>query len=169
MTEEQQKEELSVAYTWAIAAKAGFSCSRPSVDDDSVDLTVTGMGMLSSQSIFESPSIDFQLKATSQQKMLRDNALSFPLSIKNYNDLRRKVLKPRFLVVLLLPEAKNDWLVNDENQFVAKKCAYFHSLMGLPETANKESVTIQIPRKNILTPDSLHDIMVLASEGRHHQ
>ena len=46
MTEEQQKEELSRAYVLAVAAKAGFSCTTPRVDDDSVDLTVMARGAL---------------------------------------------------------------------------------------------------------------------------
>lgn len=38
MTEEQQKEQFSVAYVRAVAAVAGINIYRPEVDDDSVDI-----------------------------------------------------------------------------------------------------------------------------------
>ncbi|MEO5365718.1 MAG: hypothetical protein H7831_05085 [Magnetococcus sp. WYHC-3] len=39
-----QKEHFSEAYVRAVAAVAGYSVSRPGVDDDSVDLTISAPG-----------------------------------------------------------------------------------------------------------------------------
>lgn len=38
MTEEQQKEQFSVAYVRAVAAVARVNTYKPEVDDDSVDI-----------------------------------------------------------------------------------------------------------------------------------
>ncbi len=37
---DMQKEQFSRAYVQAVAACSGFACSTPSVDDDSVDMSL---------------------------------------------------------------------------------------------------------------------------------
>lgn len=64
LTENQRKEELSVAYIHAIAAKVGFSCERPKIDMDSVDVEIKAHGKLAVDSTFNSAEIKVQLKAT---------------------------------------------------------------------------------------------------------
>ena len=41
-------------------------------------------------------------------------ASGFPLPIKNYNDLRREMLVPSILVVLVLPKNPSHWLETTE-------------------------------------------------------
>jgi hypothetical protein len=40
MTENEQKQQFSIAYVHAVAARAGFTCQATLVDDDSVDVVI---------------------------------------------------------------------------------------------------------------------------------
>ncbi|MCY4360133.1 MAG: DUF4365 domain-containing protein, partial [Cyanobacteria bacterium MAG APA_bin_95] len=57
LTNADQKERLSLVYVKALAARAGFTTSKPDPDRDSVDLSIYGGGPLR-------PALDLQLKAT---------------------------------------------------------------------------------------------------------
>jgi hypothetical protein len=78
----QRKEQFSKAYLRAVSSVAGFRLSEPSVDDDSVDWTVSGRG---SYKVLRSPKLDVQLKCT-ERWTSRNGYFSFPLEVKNYND-----------------------------------------------------------------------------------
>jgi Domain of unknown function (DUF4365) len=158
MSENEQKQQLSVAYVHAVAARAGYACEVNRVDDDSVDLMVAARGMVHSQSILRSPRLELQLKATSQS-LLRDEHLAFPLPMKNYDDLRCETLIPRLLVVLLLPEDPNGWLEQTEDQMISRRCAYWTSLLGKPESANETTVTVHLPRDQPFTVEILRRMM----------
>jgi hypothetical protein len=56
-----QKEQLSYAYVQAVSACAGFAWSRPSVDDDSVDMMLSKKG---GHGAIRSPRLEIQLKCT---------------------------------------------------------------------------------------------------------
>ena len=87
LTVPDQKEQLSLAYVDALAARAGFATSDPKPDRDSVDLRVMAGGRFR-------PALDLQLKATTALAEPRSGVLRFRLPVKNYNDLasRRKRL-----------------------------------------------------------------------------
>jgi len=72
----QKMEQMSVAYITAIAASVGCVVSNWSVDDDSVDCSVTSKTA-------GRPRIEVQLKATSQVEMIDfDEAVSFSFRLK---------------------------------------------------------------------------------------
>ena len=92
-----QKEQFSIAYVHAVCSAAGFSCTKPTVDDHSIDLDIK-----SSDRPYKMLSV--QLKATANSDYVKDGYIHYPLPIKNYNDLRGDdVTIPRYLVCLLLP------------------------------------------------------------------
>jgi hypothetical protein len=158
MTENEQKQQLSIAYVHAVAARAGYACQITSVDNDSIDVQLAARGMVHQQAVLRSPRIDIQLKATSH-RVLQEGFLAFPLPIKNYNDLREPVLVPRILVVLLLPQDEALWLVQSEDAMVTKHCAYWMALLGEPETKNQSTVTVQLPRHQQFTVAGLRSLM----------
>lgn len=162
MTENEQKQQLSMAYVQAVAARAGYSVVRPPVDDDSVDIQIRASGRTHPQAPVRSPCVDVQLKSTAQD-MLRDDHLAFPLPLKNYNDLRERSLVPRYLVVLLLPTDTTRWLEQSEESMISRSCAYWTSLLGMGETENLNRVTVRLPRVNLFTVDQLHSLMERAS------
>lgn len=148
-----RQEQFSRSAIYAIASRAGCTVSLRSVDDDSVDLTL-GTRLLPSR-----PAVDVQLKCTFQD-VLHDDALHYSIGIKNYNDLRLEdLMVPRILVVVLVPPAIEDWLVQTEEEMIIRRCGYWVSLLGAPATQNSDGVTVNIPRINMFTPETLTAMM----------
>jgi hypothetical protein len=163
VTENEQKQQLSVAYVHAVAAMAGYRCQVQTPDQDSVDVTICATGHVHATSIARSPKLDVQLKATSSLVVDQD-PFSFRLGLKNYNDLRRDSLIPKILVVLILPKERRQWLETTEECMISRRCAYWASLAEKPETANTHSISIRIPRVQQFTVDQLRNLMVRISK-----
>jgi hypothetical protein len=161
LTLDQQKEQLSAAYVLAIASAAGCSLKDVKVDDDSVDVTV--VSTIEGRKL-HAPELNIQLKATSRD-LLDDAEIAYPLKLKNYEDLRKKTLVPRILVVLIVPDSPSDWLKQGEFKTQVYRCAYWVSLWGQQSTTNTTNVTVKIPRKNILTPSALSRLMATIADG----
>ena len=93
---------------------------------------------------------------------------SFGHSIKrkNYDDLRATdVLVPRILVVVLVPDQPADWLAHSETQLAMRRCGYWCSLRGLPAGANTTGQTVQVPRSQTFTVQSLQAMMARVGQG----
>lgn len=158
----QRKEQFSHAYLRAVASVAGFSLAEPAVDDDSIDLIIAQRG---GGGTVRSPRVEVQLKCT-ERPVPQNGILSYPLKLKNYDDLRdANVLVPRILVVLFVPDNLTDWVEHTEQQMLVRHCAYWVSLRNLPATPNTTSVNVQIPQGNTLNPASLRDIMARIGGG----
>jgi Domain of unknown function (DUF4365) len=114
---------LSLAYVQVVAAHSGYICGEPpGPDRDSVDAQIMAGGAMR-------PKLDIQLKATVNLKR-SDAGFSYPLKIKNYEDLRVETQTPRILVVLDLPEKKSDWIILSPDELILRKSAYWISLRG---------------------------------------
>ena len=159
----RQKEQFSVAYAKAVISASGFNVSIFDVDEESVDLIVAAYGMDGSE---RSPRLEMQLKCTADQEALKDKALHFALKLKNYNDLRETQLRvPKILVVLLVPQDLDEWLSQDEEALLMRRCAYWLSLRGFPETDNTATRTIEIPRSQVFNVEALKRIMRSIGKG----
>lgn len=161
LTLDQQKEQFSVAYVHAVASAAGCSIKDVKVDDDSVDVTV--VSRIEGKKL-HSPELNIQLKATSQD-ILDELELTYPLKLKNYEDLRKRTLVPRILVVMVVPEDADLWLRQAEFKTHVYRCCYWTSLWGLGATRNTSNVSVKLPRKNLLTPVTLSSIMSTIADG----
>lgn len=156
MEPEQQLEQFSRAYVRAVAAVAGFTVYEPEVDDDSIDLSLAARGGLGS---LRSPRLDLQLKGTGRD-LLRDDGVHYPLKIKNYQDLRgRNLLVPRILVVVVVPPEVDDWLSQSEEELSLRRCGYWLSLRQHEPKPNTSSVTVVVPRGNLLSVAALRGMM----------
>jgi hypothetical protein len=144
-----QKEQFSIAYVRAVAAVAGAKVSRVEIDDDSIDIGLERSGGCA-------PKLDLQLKCTAEP-IPAEGDIAFPLKIKNYNDLRRRPLVSRWLVLMCVPAGYVDWLRIDSQlwQATLKHCAWWTSLANEPDVDNTTSVTVRLPRASIFTPDIL--------------
>ena len=155
-----RKEQFSRAYVHAIASAAGFGVSVPTVDEDSVDLQIGGRildGLLPLR-----PRIDVQMKCTAEE-IRRDDQLIYPLRAKNYNQLNAtNVLVPRLLVVVLVPESEDEWLLHSEHELIMRRCGYWIALTGREDTVNSSTVSVAIPRTNVLDVAGLRGLMTRA-------
>ena len=143
---------MSHAYIYALAVNGGYAYQPgPQPDRISVDAMI-----ISGEK--SKPQIDVQLKAASSPR-IREDGLRFRLGAKNYNDLREIPRRnPIILVVLELPRDRNDWLDCDGEGLTMRRRAWWLSLAGYPET-DAETQTVTLPQSQLLTPDSLDDLM----------
>ncbi|MBO1056255.1 MAG: DUF4365 domain-containing protein [Dolichospermum sp. JUN01] len=160
MDRNTQKEEFSYAYIQAVTSVAGYTVEKSGrpMDNAGVDVTIKVPGNIGE---FLFPRFDAQVKCTSQD-ILRKDYLKFRLEVKNYNKLRYETpYVPQLLIVVLVPSDITGWINISEEETLMKKCGYWISLKGRPESnKNKEDkITIDIPRQNILTPSALTSIM----------
>lgn len=156
LSENDQKEHLSLAFVAAIAAKAGYALGQYNIDRDSVDLEIKGGGGMR-------PAIAMQLKASSTLEV-KGGKIPFSLSAKNYNDLRAPRQTPIILVVYQLPRDPNHWLECSLPQITLRRCARWLSLKGFPETTN-DSKTVHIPWDQTLDVKSMQTLMQKSREG----
>lgn len=159
LTLNHKKEQLSIAYIRAVAAAAGFSCTKPDVDDDSVDIMISCSGAFGENALMRSPRIEVQAKATAAEVRPGGESVKFSLPVKNYDDLRGITLVPRILVVMLVPEEIDTWIEQNEDHMLIRRCAYWASLQGRPETENTSSITIDIPCHQIFNVSSVQSLM----------
>lgn len=99
-----RKEQFSFAYLHAVASVAGFAVhgTWPAPDRESIDITVAGHGPYGT---ITSPRLEVQLKCTATP-VPNGTHISYPLKLKNYNDLsakRENILIPKILLVVFVP------------------------------------------------------------------
>ena len=164
LTKNHIESELSIAYVHAVAAKAGFATEFTRVDVDSVDITIGGKGLLSTDSTLHSPQIAIQLKATINKNVNGDGSISFNLPLKNYDDLRANCLVPKILVVLFLPKEENIWLSHSIDQLIIKECAYWLSIKGFTKSDNASHQTVRIPSANVFSPETISGLLIKVSK-----
>lgn len=158
----QRKEQFSKSYIQAVASVAGFSATTPTVDDDSVDLTIAGRGR---DGTVASPRLELQAKGRNATTG-NGNHFSYNLKLKNYDDLRvANFLVPRILVVVFVPEQIEYWLEQSEERLLMKHCAYWVSLRGMEESNNQNTVAVRLPRSNLFTIEALQDMMGRIGNG----
>jgi hypothetical protein len=107
----------------------------------------------------QSAKIDVQLKATTSACCGQE--IPFSISRKNYDDLRRKSLVQRVLLVLFLP---SDWFGWSLEQIVIRGTAYWKCLHGMEETNNSSQVTVYLSQ--LVTEDTLRDWMIAAANRK---
>ena len=157
-----QKEQFSRAYVQAVAACAGYAWSIPSVDDDSIDMSLHQRG---GNGTIRSPRIELQIKCTSSPAP-NNGVIPFVVKKKNLDDLcTENVLVPRILVVVLVPDEVREWLKQGEREMAMRHCGYWMSLRGVLHDADLTSQTVYIPRKQMFTVESLREIMQRISRG----
>ena len=159
LTTADQEEALSCIYVCAVAARAGYTTSAPSLDRDSVDLQIQAGGAMR-------PALDLQLKATVNLERRDDGHVHFPLKRSNYDLLRMETQVPRLLVVLDLPKDEDRWMTVTVDELALRHRAYWLNLQGREETSSKVSITVAIPEGNLFHVESLRCLMEQSREGR---
>ncbi len=169
ISDKDVEAELSYAYLHAIAHMAGATCSLATriADNRGIDASLTAWGPFLSGGDRTEVDLKIQLKATIAEPSDNGTHLSYTLKdVKHYDALRTHAYAiPRILVVLYLPKNKPDWLVSTSDVFSLKKCAYWVSLVGAEETTNSSSVTVYLPKTQMLTSDSLRSLFSQLSHG----
>jgi hypothetical protein len=154
-----QQEEFSYAFISTIVAAAGYAMPPPtrSLDNAGIDVIVTAPGEVGTAL---SPRFDAQVKCTSISSYIKKKHFNYPLAVHNYTRLiHPNPCATQLLIVVYIPKDLTRWTDMTEDGNILRHCAYWISLKGKASTTNKETVTIPIPRENLLTPQSLQAIM----------
>lgn len=166
VAETDVEAELSYAFLHAVSSRAGAECTVKNrlSDNRGIDAQLTSWGPFTGEK--REVDLKVQLKATIAQPA--DFGTHYSYSIKKiaqYDDLRANAYAvPRILVVLFLPKEELEWIDVSHDLLTVKRSAYWVSLAGAPEV-NTASVTVHIPKNNLLTPASLRKLFDDLSHG----
>jgi hypothetical protein len=72
---------------------------------------------------------------------------------------------PRVLLVIRVPSHLGEWLTQSEQEFALRHCAWWVSLRGHGPTANTGTVTVVLPRLQVLSPGALRAMMERIDRG----
>lgn len=155
MPETKRKEYLSLAYIRALSSKADALMDIIREDSDSSDVLIKKLITTDKESYWGE--VVFQLKSTSSKTAVKedDQNIFYNLKVKNYKDLIKRAVSKKYLALLILPEEENEWLDINVERIIMKKCMYWVSLLGMPDTSNTSGITVTIPKSNLLNADSL--------------
>lgn len=161
-------EDMSIAYLQAICAKNGYEIWNAKHDNDCVDCQVScnGFPLDDPACIMCSPIVSVQLKASyAGVQILPTGDVQYDIPVRNYNYLvstNRTI--PYILILLVMHQNENLWIEHNIDYLKLTKCAYWACLKGQEPTRNRATQRIVIPSTNVLTPDSLKEIMVKISK-----
>lgn len=164
MNEKLFEEDLSISYLRAVAAQAQVTFELKKRDDDSVDAELRKLTETDEGKKFR-VEFNVQLKATYCGYTETEDSIKYPLKVKNYNDLRMDSSSSIILCLLILPEEHANWIVQSSEELTLKKCMYWISLKNYPETTNTSTVTITIPKTNIISVESLQEMVHIVANG----
>ncbi len=140
-----QKEQLSRAYLHALASATALTIASWNVDKDGVDATLKRDGLM----------VDLQLKCTGSPTV-RPTGYSHQLDTETYDKLRsRDRSAPGYLVLMIAPKDTSRWLTLKPDQLVLACHAYWARLQDRTKPARGRSLSITIPRCNVLDGSAL--------------
>jgi hypothetical protein len=155
-------QQFSQAYVKAVAAVASCSVNWEVVDVNSIDGFFKRPG---GRGVWQGAQVAFQLKST-YADCIGDDHVTFPLTLKNYDDLRsEQVIVPRILIVVVIPADVGEWTKHDETALAMRKCGYWMTIRGAPQTPNTSSKTVHLPRAQVFDEVALSGMFDRVESG----
>ena len=72
---------------------------------------------------------------------------------------------PRLLFVVVMPENEADWACQTDSELVLRCQGFWKSLSGMPATEAATTVTVHLPRTNVIDAGQLALLMDRANRG----
>lgn len=141
---------MSEAYLQAVVLRAGFNLSYFK-NDRGKDGTIEAPNRRGINKI------DYQLKSTTRYS-IRNSVVVYALDVNAYNYLVQDDGFPSVLILFIMPDDEDQWLVQSDDELCIRKCAYWVSLMGEPRSSNRSTKTVEVPVANIFSPSGLDDM-----------
>ncbi len=60
---------------------------------------------------------------------------------------------------MFVPQDTAHWVQHTEEELMLRFCAYWTCLQGQPQTSNKATVTVHLPRRNTFSAAGLAELM----------
>jgi Domain of unknown function (DUF4365) len=137
-----------------LAASAGFGIARPLPDVAGIDFHIVGLSEVED----DYPLAKVQVKSWSDPRGDDISLYYRGLNEKQFNVLAGTRVVPAFLFVIVVPHDSRDYARIDDQQLHLSHAGYWMSLANrpkFPDPSSDRSVPIHIPRKNLLTVESL--------------
>lgn len=142
---------------WALACAAGLNPGRRVLDVDGVDVQISFPGRAGTRRY---PQIEAQVKSCSNPTFV-DDCFSYPISVKNYNDLVGTVGEDltvrRYLFLVHAPATKAEYVKSTSTATSFHYAAYWMSLMQEEsiDPTQQSTKSVRVPKVNLLTVDTL--------------
>ncbi len=168
------QENYSIAFMSVLASVAGFELQvgTRSLDNSGVDATIRACSI--SPETEREPALDVQIKGCRQHDLLRENHLAYQLKVPDYRRLIKQYYLPRCLAVVIVPRVLTEYIremanLNEipETHVLMRGTAYWACYTGhRDETVpGQDKVTVHLPRTQVLTVESLTEIMSKLDRG----
>ena len=163
LSESAMRENLSEAYLAMVASAAGLTLGSWGNDYDGVDVTLKSKVDYTPGSLH--PKIDIQLKCTGQERAVREETIAWALEPATVKYLRAKNRSnPGLFCVLVAPDEPGWWLSHNVDGLLAHSHMYWTWGCDLPtEKPAQKHQTVHLPKRNLINPQSLLDLMKEAS------
>ncbi|MGW1491969.1 DUF4365 domain-containing protein [Streptomyces sp. NPDC002402] len=146
----------------AIAAAAGFQVAVPYPD--------IGKDLILGRD-HEMPELDVQIALQVKSRRVgeftsTDSGFKISLPIEQFKRLRGRRQVPCYLVMVVVPADPQEYIRLDERALVLHHSAYWLSLEhhSLPVPQGQKTLSVTVPRDNLLTVDALRDFFDRACE-----
>jgi hypothetical protein len=146
---------------WALSCAAGLNPGKRNLDVDGVDIQVGFPGRVGTMRY---PLIEAQVKSCCNPSYVSD-CFSYPIPIKNYNDLVGKVgidlPTRRYLFLVHAPADKSEYVVSSAQSSDFRHAIYWVDLMDKEQIDPdaQASKSVHVPKKNLLTVETLIELV----------
>lgn len=162
---EHMKERLSIAYISAVAAKAGVACRITTAPEYGTDLHLVKINHINGKFVDTGWILNCQVKSTSNWEF-QSNQIAYDMETDAFNKLAEwDGSTPCILVLFCLPKVSDKWLTVDENELIMKNCCYWIKI-NEPPTTNKSKKRVFVPRSQLLTPNTINDLLEQVRQGK---
>ena len=162
LTLQHREELLHRAFICAIASEAGVNvCLGSGEFDYGIDGHFSQIERNESGKLLQGGAkLEFQLKASSNVSVKNDH-VSYSLKVDAFNKLVHRACEgvPALLIVLALPKESDQWMSIGDNEMVLRKCCYWWSFADQKPSTNTSSITVKIPKNQVLTPQNVNDLL----------
>jgi hypothetical protein len=144
------------AFVRVLAASAGLVVSRADLDVTGEDFTIGYPGRRGSM---RHPKIEVQVKSWCSPGG-NATAWRYRMRAEHYNELAGRLFYlPRYLFLVIVPADAEQYTTVSDSALHLRHAGYWASLADLPQVTDARTVTVDVPRHNLLTAASLHDLL----------
>ncbi|GIH20682.1 DUF4365 domain-containing protein [Rugosimonospora africana] len=146
------------SFVRALVSAAGLIAGQQDVDHTGVDFSIDFPG---ARGTARFPKIEAQVKSWSSPRGT-DVHWHYPIDVDNYNNLAGAGFTvPRYLFLVIVPADVRQFAQVDETSMRLNHCGYWASLHDRPlvDPAVQRSVTVHVPRRNLLTVSGLRALL----------
>ena len=158
-----------MAHIYAVAGVAGVNHAYDPAHDYGVDGQFDPVIIRGNRRVVSGHPLAFQAKATTNWELSGENIV-YDLEAKNYNDIvsRHPSEMTMILILLCMPKDQAKWHLATPDATMMRNCCYWIFLKGAP-CNNVSTKRVYIPVANLLTPNSLKELLATEKRRRESQ